>query len=159
MCGLTREEPEPSSGATGNSLKYLNDRERRAQVNDQPEGGWDVLSRDEKYQWTRALGLLRVPVVRGARTGSSGGSAGGVSGLPADDKVGDLVKMIATFFPLKKLRRNGKYVFGVILVVGALAIYNGNGATKAKAWDSNVGKSAAAHAELATQQVCHKNFY
>ncbi|KAM6936925.1 beta-1,4-N-acetylgalactosaminyltransferase 3 [Xenentodon cancila] len=47
--------------------------------------------------------------------------------------------MISTFFPLKKLRRNGKYLlFGLILVVGALAIYNGNVATKAKTWSGKV---------------------
>lgn len=62
--------------------------------------------------------------------------------------------MIATFFPLKKLRRNGKYLlFGVILVVGALAIY-GNISTKANAWGSNIGKSVDA-----TQQVCHKKTF
>ncbi|XP_033490732.1 beta-1,4-N-acetylgalactosaminyltransferase 3 [Epinephelus lanceolatus] len=43
--------------------------------------------------------------------------------------------MIAAFFPLKKLRRNGKYLlFGAILLVGAVAVYHEMVA--AKAWSS-----------------------
>lgn len=45
--------------------------------------------------------------------------------------------MIAAFFPLKKLRRNGKYVlFGVILLVGALAVYNEIVAAGRAPWSS-----------------------
>ncbi|XP_059190319.1 beta-1,4-N-acetylgalactosaminyltransferase 3 [Centropristis striata] len=44
--------------------------------------------------------------------------------------------MIAAFFPLKKLRRNGKYfLFGMILLVGVAAVYHEMVA--AKAWSSD----------------------
>ncbi|XP_023259697.1 beta-1,4-N-acetylgalactosaminyltransferase 3-like [Seriola lalandi dorsalis] len=44
--------------------------------------------------------------------------------------------MILEFFPLKKLRRNGKYLlFGAILLVGAVAVYHEMVA--AKAWSSD----------------------
>ncbi|KAM7396645.1 hypothetical protein PAMP_019672 [Pampus punctatissimus] len=46
--------------------------------------------------------------------------------------------MIATFFPLKKLRRNGRYLlFGAILLVGAVAVYHEMVA--AKAWSDGTG--------------------
>ncbi|XP_036006090.1 beta-1,4-N-acetylgalactosaminyltransferase 3 [Fundulus heteroclitus] len=46
--------------------------------------------------------------------------------------------MITEFFPLKKLRRNGKYVlFAAILLVGALAVYHEMVA--AGAWSGDVG--------------------
>ncbi|KAM7414487.1 hypothetical protein PAMA_019349 [Pampus argenteus] len=46
--------------------------------------------------------------------------------------------MIATFFPLKKLRRNGrKLLFGAILLVGAVAVYHEMIA--AKAWSDGTG--------------------
>ncbi|XP_034542537.1 beta-1,4-N-acetylgalactosaminyltransferase 3 [Notolabrus celidotus] len=45
---------------------------------------------------------------------------------------------IASFFPLKKLRRNGKYLlFGAILLIGFLAVYHEMVA--AKAWSSDTG--------------------
>ncbi|XP_062317666.1 beta-1,4-N-acetylgalactosaminyltransferase 3 isoform X1 [Osmerus eperlanus] len=44
--------------------------------------------------------------------------------------------MIKSFFPLKKLRRNGKYLlFGVILIIGAVAVYHEFVA--ANAWSSH----------------------
>ncbi|KAF7224530.1 beta-1,4-N-acetylgalactosaminyltransferase 3 isoform X1 [Nothobranchius furzeri] len=44
--------------------------------------------------------------------------------------------MIATFFPLKKLRRNGKYfLFGAILLAGALVVYH----EMVVAWSNEVG--------------------
>lgn len=47
--------------------------------------------------------------------------------------------MIAAFFPVKKLRRSGKYVlFGTILLVGALAVYHEMVA--AKAWTDGARK-------------------
>lgn len=46
--------------------------------------------------------------------------------------------MIKDFFPLKKLRRNGKYfLFAAILLVGVLAVYHEMVA--ARAWSSDVG--------------------
>lgn len=40
-------------------------------------------------------------------------------------------KMIAAFFPLKKLRRNGKHLLlGAILLVGAVAVYHEMAAAK-----------------------------
>ncbi|XP_008297923.1 beta-1,4-N-acetylgalactosaminyltransferase 3 [Stegastes partitus] len=46
--------------------------------------------------------------------------------------------MILTFFPVKKLRRNGRYVLlGAILLVGAVAVYHEMVA--AKAWSSDMG--------------------
>ncbi|MEQ2217517.1 hypothetical protein XENOCAPTIV_013009 [Xenoophorus captivus] len=46
--------------------------------------------------------------------------------------------MITGFFPLKKLRRNGKYfLFAAVLLVGALAVYHEMVA--ARAWSSDVG--------------------
>lgn len=48
--------------------------------------------------------------------------------------------MIVAFFPLKKLRRNGRYLlFGAILLVGAVAVYHEMVA--AKAWSSDIGMS------------------
>ncbi|XP_042351861.1 LOW QUALITY PROTEIN: beta-1,4-N-acetylgalactosaminyltransferase 3 [Plectropomus leopardus] len=48
--------------------------------------------------------------------------------------------MIAAFFPLKKLRRNGRYfLFGAILLVGAVAVYHEMVA--AKAWSSDASMS------------------
>lgn len=47
--------------------------------------------------------------------------------------------MILAFFPLKKLRRNGKYVlFLAILLVGAVAVYHEMVA--AKSWRSDSSK-------------------
>lgn len=47
--------------------------------------------------------------------------------------------MIAAFFPLKKLRRNGRYLlFGAILLVGLVAVYHEMVA--AKAWSSDTGE-------------------
>lgn len=55
--------------------------------------------------------------------------------------------MILTFFPLKKLRRNGKYVlFGAILLVGAVAVYHEMVA--AKSWRNDGGKSHLQHTLL-----------
>ncbi|MEQ2307805.1 hypothetical protein AMECASPLE_021992 [Ameca splendens] len=46
--------------------------------------------------------------------------------------------MITGFFPLKKLRRNGKYfLFAAVLLVGALVVYHEMVA--ARAWSSDVG--------------------
>lgn len=57
--------------------------------------------------------------------------------------------MIAAFFPLKKLRRNGKYLlFGAILLVGAVAVYHEMVA--AKAWSSETSKSVAASSDTVT---------
>ncbi|XP_044213208.1 beta-1,4-N-acetylgalactosaminyltransferase 3 [Thunnus albacares] len=51
--------------------------------------------------------------------------------------------MIATFFPLKKLRRNGRYLlFGAILLVGAVAVYHEMVA--AKAWSSGTSMNPEA---------------
>ncbi|XP_035521344.1 beta-1,4-N-acetylgalactosaminyltransferase 3 [Morone saxatilis] len=51
--------------------------------------------------------------------------------------------MIAAFFPLKKLRRNGKYLlFGAILLVGAVAVYNEMVAAKAWSSDSSMNPDA-----------------
>lgn len=51
--------------------------------------------------------------------------------------------MIATFFPLKKLRRNGKcLLFGTILLVGAVAVYHEMVA--AKAWSGDTGMMPSA---------------
>lgn len=47
--------------------------------------------------------------------------------------------MIAAFFPLKKLRRNGKYfLLGAILLVGALAVYDMVSA--GRTWSSDTGE-------------------
>lgn len=52
-------------------------------------------------------------------------------------------KMFAAFFPLKKLRRNCKYLlFGAILLVGVVAVYHEMVA--AKAWSSDTSKSVVA---------------
>ena len=52
---------------------------------------------------------------------------------------GFVKKMINSFFPLKKLRRNGKYIFfGVILIIGAVAVYHEFVA--ANAWSSHTRK-------------------
>lgn len=85
--------------------------------------------------------------VGGKRTGS------GRARSPPDDKAGDLTdeqlgerfrrraEMILAFFPLKKLRRNGKcLLFGAILLVGAVAVYHEMVA--AKAWSSDGSKFA-----------------
>lgn len=51
--------------------------------------------------------------------------------------------MIMAFFPVKKLRRNTKCVlFGVILLVGVVAVYHEMVA--AKAWSSDSSKCAVA---------------
>lgn len=51
--------------------------------------------------------------------------------------------MIAAFFPLKKLRRNGKYLlFGAILLVGLVAVYHEMVA--AKAWSGDTSKFVVA---------------
>lgn len=47
--------------------------------------------------------------------------------------------MITSFFPLKKLRRNGKYLlFGAILLAGLVAVYHEMVA--AKEWRSDMSK-------------------
>lgn len=57
--------------------------------------------------------------------------------------------MIGTFFPLKKLRRNGRYfLFGAILLVGAAAVYHEMVA--AKAWSGGTSKFAVASADDVT---------
>ncbi|XP_041650844.1 beta-1,4-N-acetylgalactosaminyltransferase 3 [Cheilinus undulatus] len=51
--------------------------------------------------------------------------------------------MIAAFFPLKKLRRNGRYLlFGAILLVGVFAVYHE--LVAAKAWSSDTGMNVGA---------------
>lgn len=66
---------------------------------------------------------------------------------PTHDKAGEElgskfppgVKMITSFFPLKKLRRNGKYLlFGAILLAGLVAVYHEMVA--AKEWRSDMSK-------------------
>lgn len=78
------------------------------------------LSRDESHRGTRASRVVVVVVV--VRTF-----------IPA------VTAMIMAFFPLKKLRRNGKHLlFVAILLVGAVAVYNEMSA--AKAWNSENSK-------------------
>lgn len=64
---------------------------------------------------------------------------------PTHDKAGEElgskfppgVKMITSFFPLKKLRRNGKYLlFGAILLAGLVAVYHEM--VTAKEWRSDM---------------------
>lgn len=62
------------------------------------------------------------------------------AGHPTDEHLGrrfrPRAKMIAAFFPMKKLRRNGKYLlFGAILLVGLVAVYHEMVA--AKAWSTS----------------------
>ncbi|XP_047452112.1 beta-1,4-N-acetylgalactosaminyltransferase 3 isoform X2 [Mugil cephalus] len=56
-------------------------------------------------------------------------------------------KMIAAFFPLKKLRRNVKHLLlGAILLVGAVAVYHEMVA--AKAWNSDIGAAPGGRSML-----------
>ncbi|XP_074534581.1 beta-1,4-N-acetylgalactosaminyltransferase 3 [Halichoeres trimaculatus] len=49
-----------------------------------------------------------------------------------------MIRMIAPFFPLKKLRRNGRHLlFGLILLIGVFAVYHE--IVAAKAWSSDTG--------------------
>lgn len=78
------------------------------------------------------------------------------AGDPTDEQLGSKFppgfKMIASFFPLKKLRRNGKYLLlGGILLAGLVAVYQEMLA--AKAWSSNIGKFAVASPQTVTQRV------
>ena len=62
---------------------------------------------------------------------------------PTDEQTGTgcppRAKMISAFFPLKKLRRNGKcLLFGAILLVGAVAVYHEMVA--ARAWSSDTSE-------------------
>lgn len=57
--------------------------------------------------------------------------------------------MIAAFFPLKKLRRNSKYLlFAAILLVGVVAVYHEMVA--AKAWSSDTSKYVVASLDTGT---------
>ena len=60
--------------------------------------------------------------------------------------------MISAFFPLKKLRRNGRYLlFGAILLVGAVAVYHEMVA--AKAWSSETSKFVVTSPRTLLRQV------
>lgn len=109
--------------------------------------------------WAHTLGAE----VGGKRTGWRRGCS------PPDDKAGDLTdellgerfrrraEMILVFFPLKKLRRNGKYLlFGAILLVGAVAVYHEMVA--AKSWSSDSSKFAVASPHALTTDFAQQVF-
>lgn len=95
--------------------------------------------------------------------GTSGQALGGVgpppenfAGDPADGSVKAFTPkatMIATFFPMKKLRRNTRYLLLLaILLAGLAAVYHEMVASKA--WSSDASKSL----HLTPQVSPHRNF-
>lgn len=111
---------------------------------DSAHGGASV--GDERRQGQRVVWWTS----KAHQSGTSGRALGGVgpppedfAGEPADGPVRPFppkATMIATFFPLKKLRRNTRYLlFLAILLAGLAAVYHEMVASKA--WSSDASKS------------------